>query len=62
MAKISTKKNLETFNTIRNKKNDNSAEFPYQPGNNVITTILNYSKSLSIRKSISIGYFEIVLS
>jgi hypothetical protein len=62
MAKISTKKNIASFNTKMNKQVDNSKEFPYEPGNNVINNILNYSKALSIRKSKSMEYFELVLN
>jgi len=62
MAKTSTKKNSASFNTKMNKEVDNSKEFPYEPGNNVINNILNYSKALSIRKSICIDYFEVVLN
>ncbi|MES2139064.1 MAG: hypothetical protein V4511_05110 [Bacteroidota bacterium] len=62
MAKISTKKNIASLNQKMNKELDNSKEFPYEPGNNVINTILNYSKALSIRKSKSMEYFELVLN
>lgn len=62
MAKTSTKKNNVSFNTEMNKEVDNSKEFPYEPGNNVINNILNYSKALSIRKSKSMDYFELVLN
>lgn len=62
MAKISTKKNIASFNPKMNKELDSSKEFPYEPGNNVINNILNYSKVLSIRKSKSMEYFELVLN
>ncbi|MCE9537627.1 MAG: hypothetical protein K8R85_00185 [Bacteroidetes bacterium] len=62
MAKISTKKNIASLNPNMNTEVDNSKEFPYEPGNNVINNILNYSKVLSIRKSKSMAYFELVLN
>lgn len=37
-------------------------EFPCEPGSSVINNILNYSKALSIRKSASMEYFEVVLN
>jgi hypothetical protein len=62
MNKISTKKNIIPINTKMIKAIDNTKEFPFEPGNNVITTILNYSKALSIRKSKNVGHFEMVLN
>ncbi len=65
MNKNSTKKKLiVSVNTKMNEELDNAKakEFPYQPGNNVINNILNYSKALSIRKSKSLAHFEMVLN
>ena len=63
MSKISTtKKIIEPITTEMNEKIDNKKEFPYEPGNNVINNILNYSKALSIRKSKSGEHFEMVLN
>ncbi len=62
MNKISTKKIIVPFNSKTKESVDNTNEFPYEPSKNVINTILNYSKSLSIRKSKNIGHFEFVLN
>jgi len=62
MNKISTKKITVPFNTKIKEEIANMIEFPYEPGNNVIDNILNYSKALSIRKSKSDDYFELVLN
>ncbi len=62
MNRIYIKKNVAPFNTKMKAEVDNINEFPYEPGNNLINDILNYSKALSIRKSKSIEYFEIVLN
>lgn len=63
MNKNSTKKKfIAPVNTKMNEDIDNTKEFPYQPGDNVINNILNYSKALSIRKSKSMEHFEMVLN
>jgi hypothetical protein len=62
MNKISTTKKIITSPTNMNEQPDNMNEFPYEPGNNVISNILNYSKALSIRKSKHVEYFETVLN
>ncbi len=62
MNKISTKKISIPPTAKMNNAIDKTNEFPFEPGNNVINTILNYSKALSIRKSKRIGYFEMVLN
>ncbi len=63
MKKTSTlKKIIESINPKMNEELDNSNEFPFEPGNNVINNILNYSKALSIRKSKSMEHFEMVLN
>lgn len=62
MNKISTKKTTVPFIIKTKEEIANMIEFPYEPGNNVIDNILNYSKALSIRKSKSENYFEIVLN
>lgn len=62
MNKTSTKKIIEPTRTEMNEKNDDSKEFPYEPGKNVINNILNYSKALSIRKSKNGEQFEMVLN
>lgn len=61
MNKTSTSKKIITSPIQMNEK-DNAEEFPYEPGNNVINNILNYSKALSIKKSKSMSHFEIVLN
>jgi len=50
------------FSTKMNEEVNADNEFPYEPGNNVINNILNFSKALSIRKSKKIDYFEVVLN
>jgi hypothetical protein len=62
MSKTSTTKKIITSPTNMNEELDNTKEFPYEPGNNVINNILNYSKALSIRKSKNIEHFEMVLN
>jgi hypothetical protein len=61
MSKISTKKNILS-DTKMNKDADNASDFPYEPGDNIISNILNYSKALSIRKSKRMEHFEMVLN
>lgn len=61
MNKTSTSKKIITSPTQMNEK-DNTQEFPFEPGSNVINNILNYSKSLSIRKSKHLTHFEMVLN
>lgn len=61
MSKTSTKKVLLP-DTKMNKNTDDATDFPYEPGNNIINNILNYSKALSIRKSKRMDYFEMVLN
>lgn len=62
MSKTSTKKIIEPINTEMNANCDEKKEFPYEPGKNVISNILNYSKALSIRKSKHVDHFEMVLN
>lgn len=63
MSKTSTTKKITSPTpTQMNENIDNTNEFPYEPGNNVINNILNYSKALSIRKSKSMKHFEIILN
>ncbi|HEY0031220.1 MAG TPA: hypothetical protein VGC65_10710 [Bacteroidia bacterium] len=62
MSKISTKKIIEPINTEMNESIDDKNDFPFEPGNNVINNILNYSKALSIRKAKSGERFEMVLN
>jgi len=62
MNKTSTKKIIVPKLTEMNEKIDDSNEFPYEPGNNVINNILNYSKALSIRKTKNGEHFEMVLN
>lgn len=63
MNKTSTKKKfIKPVNTKPNEELDNTKEFPFEPGDNVINNILNYSKALSIRGSKSMVHFEMVLN
>jgi hypothetical protein len=62
MNKTSTTKKIITSPTKMNEELDNTNEFPYEPGNNVINNILSYSKALSIRKSKNLEHFEMVLN
>ena len=46
-------------------KNKQTAEIPFEdlePSNNLIQNILNYSKSLTVKKSNSVGFIEVVAS
>ncbi|MES2591724.1 MAG: hypothetical protein V4608_07560 [Bacteroidota bacterium] len=62
MNKISTKQIINSINTEMKKEVKNNDEFPFEPGNNIINNLLNYSKSLSISKSKNMDYFEFVLN
>ncbi len=62
MNKTFTKKIIVPVKTKKNEEFDNTIEFPYEPGNNVIANILNYSKALSVRKSKNLEYFEMMLN
>ncbi|MCE3278851.1 MAG: hypothetical protein K0S44_1042 [Bacteroidetes bacterium] len=63
MSKTSTKTKITTSPIEMTKEElDNISEFPYEPGQNVINNILNYSKALSIRKSKNLVHFEMVLN
>ncbi|MCW3085460.1 MAG: hypothetical protein JWP12_2826 [Bacteroidetes bacterium] len=62
MSKTSTKKIITSPKTEMNEKIDDKKEFPYEPGNQVINNILNYSKALSVRKSKGGDHFEMVLN
>jgi hypothetical protein len=61
MSKTSTKKIITSPETMK-KELDNTNEFPFEPGQNVINNILNYSKALSIRNSKTLDKFEMVLN
>ena len=62
MNKTSTKKITTSPKQQMNAEIDNDKDFPFEPGNNVINNILNYSKALSIRQSKSGEQFEMVLN
>ena len=62
MNKTSTKKIIDLIDTEMKAYCDDKNEFPYEPGTNVISNILNYSKVLSIRKSKHMDHFEMVLN
>ena len=62
MSKTSTKKMLESLKKEMNTTIDNKDEFLYEPKNNVINNILNYSKALSIKESKNLKFFEMVLN
>jgi hypothetical protein len=62
MSKTSTTKKIITSPKEMKNEADNENVFPYEPGNNVINNILNYSKALSIRKSKNMENFEMVLN
>ncbi|MGQ0829456.1 MAG: hypothetical protein ACT4ON_13790 [Bacteroidota bacterium] len=63
MNKTSTpKKIIEPVKPKMNEVLDNKNEFPFEPGNNVVNNILNYSKALSIRRSKSLECIEVVLN
>jgi hypothetical protein len=60
MNKTSTKKSTDSLNTktIENREND----FPFEPGDDIVNNILNYSKALSVRKSKNVKHIEVVLN
>lgn len=62
MSKTSTKKIITSPKNEMNDALENEKEFPYEPGNQVINNILNYSKALSVRKSKSNDTIEMVLN
>lgn len=46
-------------------KNKQTVEIPFEdlePSDNLIQNILNYSKSLTVKKSNSVGFIEVVAS
>lgn len=46
-------------------KNKQTVEMPFEdlePSDNLIQNILNYSKSLTVKKSNSVGFIEVVAS
>ena len=51
MNRTSTKKIIEPKSTEMNEKHDDSKEFPYEPGDNVINNILYYLKYLIMRNT-----------
>jgi hypothetical protein len=48
--------------TIKNKQQASPLVVDNEPSDSLIQNILNYSKSLTIKKSESIGFIEIVAS
>lgn len=60
MSKTTTKKITESLKM--NEEIDSNHEFPKEPSNNVINTILNFSKALSIKKLKNKSYVELVLN
>ena len=60
--KLTKKKFITSINTKMNEEIDNAKAFPFEPGDNIINNILNYSKALSITRSKSIKHFEMVLN
>ncbi len=62
MNKNSTKKKSSSSNIKMKEKVDSKDEFLFEPGNNVVNTILNYSKALSILKSKKYDYFQMILN
>lgn len=61
MNNTSTKKNILST-PLLNNETELLNDFPFEPSNNVINKILNYSKALSIRKSKNIEFIEMVLN
>lgn len=63
MNRTSTQKKIST--TLKTKKTeeiDNVNDFSGEPGKDVINNILNYSKSLVVKKSKMIEHLEMVLN
>jgi len=48
--------------TKKNKQHPEMAVDHFSPSDSVINNILNYSKSLTVKKSSSVGYIEVVAS
>lgn len=61
MQKTST---LISFNTksIKNNPQPHQNTDDFEPSPSIIQNILNYSKSLTVKKSNSVGFIEIVAS
>jgi hypothetical protein len=63
MSKITTEKVIEPIqDEFSNLIKELDQQFPYEPGENVIKNILNYSKVLSVRKLKTGEYFEMLLN
>jgi len=51
--------------SLKNPENKQPAEMPvdgYEPSDSVIQNILNFSKSLTVKKSKSVGFIEVIAS
>lgn len=51
--------------SLKTTKNKQHAEMPvenYEPSESVIQNILNFSKSLTVKKSNSVGFIEVIAS
>lgn len=51
--------------SLKTTKNKQQAEMPvedYEPSESVIQNILNFSKSLTVKKSNSVGFIEVIAS
>lgn len=59
MDRTFTQKKISTeLNTKKGKQNN----FSHQPGNDVVSAILNYSKSLVVKQSTMVNQVELVLN
>jgi hypothetical protein len=51
-----------TFKSTKNKQPVSKQADDFGPSDSIIQNILNYSKSLTVKKSNSVGFIEIVAS
>ena len=51
-----------TFKSTKNKQHVSKQVDDFEPSDSIIQNILNYSKSLTVKKSNSVGFIEIVAS
>ncbi len=62
MSKTSTKKIIDLTSAKMNEELDSKNEFNTEPGKNIISNILNFSKALSIKKLKNNEFVELVLN
>jgi hypothetical protein len=60
MDRTFTQKKIGT--ELNTTKNDKQNDFSHQPGNDVVSVILNYSKSLIVKQSTMVNQVELLLN